>query len=162
MLQEVLFKVSKISLYFSKGPKVLMLLNRVTGNALDQTGFFYCQVPPFLNSEMSSSFSNVATELDDVTTVGEHLYSKTPRFQSGILRTNCIDCLDRTNVAQYAFGLVALGHQLHAIGINPTPKIDLNDVLARPLMGLYEAMGDTLAFQYGGSAAHNKVYIFIV
>lgn len=145
-------------LYKIKGPKVLMLLNRVTGNALDQTGFFYCQIPPHMNSEMSSSFSNVDTELDDVTTVGEHSYSKTPRFQSGILRTNCIDCLDRTNVAQYALGLVALGHQLHAIGINPTPKIDLNDVLARPLMALYEAMGDTLAFQYGGSAAHNKIF----
>jgi hypothetical protein len=24
--------------------------------------------------------------------------------QTGILRTNCIDCLDRTNVAQFCFG----------------------------------------------------------
>jgi hypothetical protein len=27
------------------------------------------------------------------------------RLQSGVLRTNCVDCLDRTNVAQFAFGL---------------------------------------------------------
>ena len=26
-------------------------------------------------------------------------------LQSGVLRTNCIDCLDRTNVAQFAAGL---------------------------------------------------------
>ncbi|KIZ00821.1 hypothetical protein MNEG_7144 [Monoraphidium neglectum] len=27
------------------------------------------------------------------------------RLQRGVLRTNCVDCLDRTNVAQFAFGL---------------------------------------------------------
>ncbi|KAJ1425150.1 SAC domain [Sesbania bispinosa] len=75
----------------------------------------------------------------------------------GLLRTNCIDCLDRTNVAQYAYGLVALGHQLHALGIIDHPRIDLDDPVADDLMGLYERMGDTLAHQYGGSAAHNKI-----
>lgn len=80
-----------------------------------------------------------------------------PTFQRGVLRTNCIDCLDRTNVAQYAYGLAALGSQLHALGIKDSPKIDLNDHLADELMSLYERMGDTLAHQYGGSAAHNKV-----
>lgn len=77
--------------------------------------------------------------------------------QKGVLRTNCIDCLDRTNVAQYAYGLAALGHQLRALGIISSTKIDLDDPLADELMGFYEKMGDTLAHQYGGSAAHNKV-----
>ena len=80
-------------------------------------------------------------------------------FQRGVLRTNCIDCLDRTNVAQYAYGLAALGHQLHALGFVDKPKIDLDAPLADNLMGFYERMGDTLAHQYGGSAAHNKVII---
>lgn len=78
-------------------------------------------------------------------------------FQRGVLRTNCIDCLDRTNVAQYAYGLAALGHQLHALGVIDHPKIDLDDPLGDDLMGFYERMGDTLAHQYGGSAVHNKV-----
>lgn len=82
---------------------------------------------------------------------------KPPMFQKGVLRTNCIDCLDRTNVAQYAYGLAALGHQLHALGVTNSTKIDLDDPLAEDLMGFYERMGDTLAHQYGGSAAHNKV-----
>ncbi|KAJ1425247.1 SAC domain [Sesbania bispinosa] len=77
--------------------------------------------------------------------------------ERGVLRTNCMDCLDRTNVAQYAYGLAALGHQLHALGIIDHPRIDLDDPVADDLMGLYERMGDTLAHQYGGSAAHNKV-----
>lgn len=82
---------------------------------------------------------------------------KTPKFQKGVLRTNCIDCLDRTNVAQYAYGLAALGHQLHALGSVKSPELDLDSPLARHLMHFYERMGDTLAVQYGGSAAHNKV-----
>ena len=82
---------------------------------------------------------------------------KPPMLQKGVLRTNCIDCLDRTNVAQYAYGLAALGRQLHALGVIDVPKIDLDAPLADDLMGFYERMGDTLAHQYGGSAAHNKV-----
>ncbi|KAL0908426.1 hypothetical protein M5K25_022920 [Dendrobium thyrsiflorum] len=83
---------------------------------------------------------------------------KPTRFQTGVLRTNCIDCLDRTNVAQYAYGLAALGHQLHALGLVDVPKLDLDAPLADELMDFYEGMGDTLALQYGGSTAHNKVF----
>lgn len=83
---------------------------------------------------------------------------KPTKFQKGVLRTNCIDCLDRTNVAQFAYGLAALGHQLHALGFISYPKIDMNAPLADALMGCYETMGDTLALQYGGSAAHNKIF----
>ncbi|XP_060172346.1 phosphoinositide phosphatase SAC3-like [Lycium barbarum] len=85
-------------------------------------------------------------------------YLKPAMFQRGVLRTNCIDCLDRTNVAQYAYGLAALGHQFHALGVTNSTKIDLDDPLAEELMGFYERMGDTLAHQYGGSAAHNKIF----
>lgn len=82
---------------------------------------------------------------------------KPPKFQKGVLRTNCIDCLDRTNVAQYAYGLAALGHQLHALGSIESPELGLEAPLAHHLMHFYERMGDTLAVQYSGSAAHNKV-----
>lgn len=86
--------------------------------------------------------------------------SKPPTFQKGVLRTNCIDCLDRTNIAQYAYGLAALGHQLHALGFIDVPRVDLDAPLAVDLMVFYERMGDTLALQYGGSAAHNKVFLW--
>ncbi|KAL9235518.1 hypothetical protein vseg_010269 [Gypsophila vaccaria] len=137
-----------------KGAKVLVLLSKVAENALDQIGLFYCALPP-IDPKMSLSLPHTSTKHEDFE---DNTHSKTPRLQSGVLRTNCIDCLDRTNVAQYAYGLVALGHQLHAIGINPTPKIDLDDNFAYNLMGLYESMGDTLALQYGGSGAHNKIF----
>lgn len=80
-----------------------------------------------------------------------------PQFQSGVLRTNCIDCLDRTNVAQYAYGLAALGRQLYALGYTDTVKVDPDSGVASALMDMYQNMGDALALQYGGSAAHNTV-----
>ena len=46
------------------------------------------------------------------------------RMQNGIARTNCIDCLDRTNAAQFVIGKRALGHQLHALGVLSDTSID--------------------------------------
>lgn len=100
-------------------------------------------------------------EVNDTSTdTGVNYCSKSPRLQKGVLRTNCVDCLDRTNVAQYAYGLGALGHQLRDLGLMKNPIIDIHTSLADDLMKIYEEMGDTLALQYGGSPAHNKVISF--
>ena len=37
-------------------------------------------------------------------------------LQRGVVRTNCIDCLDRTNVAQFCVGRTLLRQQLHMLG----------------------------------------------
>lgn len=87
-------------------------------------------------------------------------WNREQRFQSGVLRTNCIDCIDRTNVAQYAFGLAAVGRQLHAVGLSDSPEVDMNGKVAETLMFMYEKMGNVVALQYGGSPAHNKVRIY--
>lgn len=105
-----------------------------------------------------------AETVDREVSSGSHVPSanlsiKVPILQKGVLRTNCIDCLDRTNVAQYAYGVVALGLQLKTLGLLKSPNIGLDNPLAKDLMGIYETMGDTLALQYGGSAAHNKVIL---
>jgi hypothetical protein len=105
-----------------------------------------------------SSDSSGNGTAEDKVEIGELPQLKPPIFQKGVLRTNCIDCLDRTNVAQYAYGLAALGHQLHALGCVESPELDLGAPLAHDLMHFYERMGDTLAVQYSGSAAHNKVF----
>ena len=46
------------------------------------------------------------------------------KMQNGVARTNCIDCLDRTNAAQFVIGKLALGYQLHALGIISGTSID--------------------------------------
>lgn len=172
----------------SQASNVLLLLGKVAAYALELTGLFYCKVTPSLRSEgfsewphfkESSSSANCHNgneeqdayndDYDDSDFFLSKLFecngsvnsspsAEQPMFQNGVLRTNCIDCLDRTNVAQYAYGLVALGQQLHALGVIDTLKIDLDDPLAGELMRFYERMGDTLAHQYGGSAAHNKIF----
>ncbi|KAG9457624.1 hypothetical protein H6P81_002132 [Aristolochia fimbriata] len=165
----------------SKGTNVLLLLGKVAAYALNLTGFFYCELnPPFkLDGALKSKYhetdesdcssqNNGCNDTDDSdiseTTQQDNVENdesnlvKSPMFQRGVLRTNCIDCLDRTNVAQYAYGLAALGHQLQALGLIDDSKIDLDDPLADDLMSFYETMGDTLALQYGGSAAHNKIF----
>ncbi len=43
--------------------------------------------------------------------------SESMQLQSGVARTNCIDCLDRTNAAQFVIGKRALGLQLKALGV---------------------------------------------
>jgi hypothetical protein len=110
------------------------------------------------SSEMLNSMANRDRETDmNHQNKNDYFNSDAPHFQSGVLRTNCIDCLDRTNVAQYAYGLQALGRQLHAMGLTDVPKVDPDSSIAAALMDMYQSMGDALAQQYGGSAAHNTV-----
>ncbi|KAJ8756175.1 hypothetical protein K2173_024722 [Erythroxylum novogranatense] len=144
-----------------KATNVLALLGKVATYALNLTGIFYCQISPSLTSNgllTSSYLENLNSDISNDGDGNGHQDFKGPVFQKGVLRTNCIDCLDRTNVAQYAYGMVALGRQLVALGFTEHPNIDLKNPLAENLMRIYESMGDTLALQYGGSAAHNKIF----
>src|SRR5579862_3003282 len=50
--------------------------------------------------------------------------TKPAAMQNGVARTNCIDCLDRTNAAQFVIGKRALGHQLHALGVISEKSIE--------------------------------------
>lgn len=80
-----------------------------------------------------------------------------PMEQSGVLRTNCIDCLDRTNVAQFSAGVEAINQQLVVMGIRPHSKLDPSSNIVRVLIDMYVDIGDQVALQYGGSEAHKKM-----
>ena len=75
----------------------------------------------------------------------------------GIVRVNCVDCLDRTNTAMYVIGKCALAHQLHALGILAVPKIDEASVCEKMLIELYERSGNEIARQYAGSQLVHRV-----
>ena len=79
------------------------------------------------------------------------------QLQTGICRTNCIDCLDRTNAAQFSIGKKAFGHQLHALGVIPTPDLGFDSEVIDMLIEMYHDHGDTLAWQYTGSALVNRM-----
>ena len=78
-------------------------------------------------------------------------------LQRGVLRANCVDSLDRTNAASYCLGRTALGYQLHALSLIPSPVTDSLGAIGTVLLDLYERMGDAISLQYGGSQMHRQV-----
>ncbi|GAM26714.1 hypothetical protein SAMD00019534_098890 [Acytostelium subglobosum LB1] len=77
--------------------------------------------------------------------------------QTGIARTNCIDSLDRTNTAQFCIGKCALAHQLYAMGVIDQPHLEFNTGIVEILIEMYEACGNQIALQYGGSELANTI-----
>ncbi|QUC15903.1 uncharacterized protein UV8b_00144 [Ustilaginoidea virens] len=77
--------------------------------------------------------------------------------QNGVARTNCIDCLDRTNAAQFVIGKRALGHQLHALGILDDTRIGYDTDAVNLFTHMWHDHGDTVAVQYGGSQLVNTM-----
>ncbi|KAL1957509.1 hypothetical protein VTO42DRAFT_5972 [Malbranchea cinnamomea] len=76
--------------------------------------------------------------------------NKVLQQQSGIIRTNCMDCLDRTGVTQCAFGQWALEHQLKQEGYT----IDLRTSTATQWFNiLWADNGDAISKQYSSTAA---------
>ncbi|TLD27493.1 putative transporter [Venturia nashicola] len=70
--------------------------------------------------------------------------------QSGVLRTNCMDCLDRTNVVQSACGRNTLEQQLKDEGA----EINLHtDPSTSWFNTLWADNGDAISRQYAGTAA---------
>ncbi|KAF4555431.1 SacI-like domain-containing protein 3 [Elsinoe fawcettii] len=80
-----------------------------------------------------------------------------PHVQNGIARTNCIDCLDRTNAAQFVIGKHAFGLQLQALGVIPTPHMEYDSDVIDIFTHMFHDHGDTIAVQYGGSHLVNTM-----
>ncbi|OCF46064.1 polyphosphoinositide phosphatase [Kwoniella heveanensis CBS 569] len=89
--------------------------------------------------------------------VGTGPHRDRPLLQHGVLRVNCVDCLDRTNAAQFAIAKRAFGHQLYALGLIGTPHLPFSCDAVDVLTEMYHDHGDTLAWQYTGSALVNRV-----
>ena len=73
----------------SRGQDVIGTLEQISAELLQKTGFFH-------NGSVDSEETCV---------------------QNGVCRSNCIDCLDRTNAAQFVIGKTALAAQLQALGV---------------------------------------------
>ncbi|KAG0236619.1 phosphatidylinositol-3,5-bisphosphate 5-phosphatase [Actinomortierella wolfii] len=78
-------------------------------------------------------------------------------LQNGVVRTNCIDCLDRTNAAQFVIAKHALGYQLYSLGLISEPFVPFDCDVVNMLTEMYHDHGDTIALQYGGSHLVNTM-----
>jgi hypothetical protein len=79
-------------------------------------------------------------------------------FQNGVIRANCVDCLDRTNSFQQLMGETALAIQLNRLIKQNVSfdSLDLPDKILDEYSKLYEEMGDLISIQYGSSLAHKQ------
>ncbi|XP_046846886.1 polyphosphoinositide phosphatase-like [Xenia sp. Carnegie-2017] len=90
---------------------------------------------------------------------GQHLVEYSDR--TGIVRVNCVDCLDRTNIAQFVVGKHILGLQLYTLGVIDKPVVNFECDAVRLLEDLYDDHGDTLAVQYGGSQLVHRINTYL-
>eukprot|EP00249_Psilotum_nudum_P015656 c25451_g1_i1 orf=164-1942(+) len=80
--------------------------------------------------------------------------------QRGVLRTNCIDCLDRTNVTQSLFGRKLLEIQLWRLGIfNRSETISQHFIFDEKFKILWADHGDNISIQYSGTGALKGDYV---
>jgi hypothetical protein len=82
--------------------------------------------------------------------------------QKGIIRTNCVDCLDRTSIFQYMVGLEVLNQQLIELGVLASDSrlkptwAGGSGTLLKQIEHIFDSVSDPLALQYAGTAAHKK------
>ncbi|XP_060193804.1 phosphoinositide phosphatase SAC6-like [Lycium barbarum] len=75
-------------------------------------------------------------------------------LQLGILRTNCIDCLDHTNVTQSMLGRKMLEFQLRRLGtFDAEETISSHPNLDESFKFLWANHGDDISIQYSGTPA---------
>jgi hypothetical protein len=79
-------------------------LGEIAYSAICKTGFFQSQ----------EAYSKQGALLSQVAQLGQAGGGPQlkGRLQTGLIRVNCVDCLDRTNTAQFALGRCALGLQV--------------------------------------------------
>lgn len=140
--QQIIYQtLDMANLSHSTKSDVLVKLATIAESDLQRTGFFQSNVHLF-----------------------QHTLNKNPkwaelkgmkfgpfRLQTGVVRSNCVDCLDRTNSAQFISSKCALAYQLFSLGLLQTPEIDFDTDATRLFEELFEEHGDIIALQYGGS-----------
>ncbi|KAI6242595.1 SAC domain-containing protein [Aphelenchoides fujianensis] len=71
-------------------------------------------------------------------------------LQSGVVRTNCVDCLDRSNVAQYGAASPSASSSTRSATWTSRGS-PANSELLRSFEEMFDEHGDTIALQYAGS-----------
>lgn len=122
----------------SRDQDVIGVLEDIAEETINATNFFHSGPEP-------NKFSQ------------HHEARGTILLQSGVARVNCVDCLDRTNAAQFVIGKAAFGHQLYALGLLDHPTLPFDSDAIDMLTEMYHDLGDTIALQYGGSHLVNTM-----
>jgi len=79
-----------------------------------------------------------------------------PQFQKGIIRSNCLDCLDRTNLVQSFIAFEVLPQQLKSLGVDPSGS--LPPLFIEKIRSIWANSGDSISLQYAGAGALKVEY----
>lgn len=109
-----------------------------------------------LENELAAEMNDMGYFAADIT---ESQSWEIRRFQSSILRTNCMDCLDRTNVVQSVFAHSVLIRQFQELGILSTDVRALNSPTFEQIFkNTWADNADAVAIQYTGTGALKTDY----
>ncbi|KAL0573290.1 phosphatidylinositol-3,5-bisphosphate 5-phosphatase [Marasmius crinis-equi] len=121
--------------YKQKSYDVISYLEDLAEESIQRTGFFHSGPEPYWHHLRRSEEGRGTSE-------EQQLWRQTISLQNGICRVNCVDCLDRTNAAQFVFGKRALGHQLYALGVVDNPDLSFDSDAVNMLTEMYHDHGD--------------------
>lgn len=106
------------------------------------------------SKDLSVLLESMSSELQKIGFCWVDKTGQCVREQQGVIRTNCVDCLDRTNVVQHAIShsvVLVQGLKLGVYDFDETP-----DVLIQLLSSMWTLHGDCLSRQYSGTSALRK------
>eukprot|EP01098_Paradermamoeba_levis_P012311 TRINITY_DN5363_c0_g1_i1.p1 TRINITY_DN5363_c0_g1~~TRINITY_DN5363_c0_g1_i1.p1 ORF type:complete len:602 (-),score=219.09 TRINITY_DN5363_c0_g1_i1:139-1899(-) len=149
-----------VSLIDQKGRELGLYNSYVSnGNAFNQSNssqqikvFHY----DFHHETKGMKYENLNKLLDQVTTYIDEFgwFNSKDQFQTGVIRTNCVDNLDRTNVVQTMFAQYVLNKQLQRMGIlNGAETIANFDYFLSIFKNVWADNADAISTQYSGTGA---------
>ena len=141
---------AKVGEEYEKHAKSLNEENGISGKKIGFEWFDFHHVCRGMKFENVSILMDTLDEALQFYGSTIELDGKVTQSQKGILRTSCMDCLDRTNVVQSACGRWAMQKQLSEEGVT----IDLQgDSSIRWFDIMWADNGDAISKQYASTAA---------
>ncbi|KAH9556250.1 hypothetical protein CY35_07G017100 [Sphagnum magellanicum] len=130
-------------------------MQKLVNDSLRYIAFDFHRICGHIHFErLSSLYNDIREDLDKQGYYLVNAEGKILEKQKGVVRTNCIDCLDRTNVTQSLLGRKALEMQLQRIGVFEASEcIQPQDQLDEKFKLLWADHGDEISIQYSGTQA---------
>ncbi|OAF71977.1 hypothetical protein A3Q56_00233 [Intoshia linei] len=114
------------------------------------------------SESVSDKFLHFSNEFLKKTSIFCSTNGKTIMQQKGIVRVNCVDCLDRTNAGQYFIIRNVFAKMLNILKFTIPNSKCFHNIIMKELQTMFEENGDVLAFLYTGSGLVHQIdyYMF--
>ncbi|CAK8692974.1 unnamed protein product [Clavelina lepadiformis] len=121
----------------------------------------YCKLMPLIEFDYhtecrAGKFVNISKLMDKLNPLLDKfgvlcVSESNQAMQSGVLRVNCLDCLDRTNSVQSYVGLQMISKQLESLGYVDNTQLQAR--FSESLKSAWQVTGDLISRMYAGTGA---------